>query len=49
MRIVLTTIILVSVPVSVVSAISYDNPINSYDKTYCSALEMIQTDQNLNE
>lgn len=30
-------------------AMSCDNPINAYDRTYCAASEMIQLDQNLNE
>lgn len=30
-------------------AMSCDNPVNAYDSTYCSASEMIQLDQNLNE
>ncbi len=30
-------------------AISCDNPINSYDSTYCSSSEMIQLDEKLNE
>jgi len=32
-----------------VLAMSCDNPINAYDRTYCAASEMIQLDQNLNE
>lgn len=30
-------------------AMSCDNPINAYDRTYCAASEMIQLDQDLNE
>lgn len=30
-------------------AISCDNPINSYDVTYCYSSEMIQLDEKLNE
>lgn len=32
-----------------VLAMSCDNPINAYDRTYCAASEMIQLDQSLNE
>lgn len=32
-----------------VLAMSCDNPINAYDRTYCAASEMIQLDQNLNQ
>lgn len=32
-----------------VMAMSCDNPINAYDRTYCAASEMIQLDQNLNQ
>lgn len=32
-----------------VLAMSCDNPINPYDRTYCAASEMIQLDQHLNE
>ncbi|MGV3345162.1 lysozyme inhibitor LprI family protein [Enterobacteriaceae bacterium LUAb1] len=40
---------LIAAPVSSAFAVSCHNPVNSYDKTYCSALEMVQADQNINE
>lgn len=30
-------------------AMSCDNPVNAYDRTYCAASEMIQLDQTLNQ
>lgn len=46
-KIILTSILLIST--TKLFALSCDNPINSYDKTYCSASEMIQLDNTLNE
>jgi len=41
-------LVFVITPLSSAFAISCDNPINNYDRTYCSALEMIQLDEELN-
>lgn len=44
-----TLIIFIVLSSSKAFAISCDNPINSYDITYCSSSEMIQLDEKLNE